>query len=136
MESGLADDETGATVWDAGICLGEALMKKQVRCGERVLEIGAGTGYVGLIAAALGASVTFTDQPQLLELLRKNVERNALAGAGVAELTWGDEAALRALAGPAGSRLLHSPPRLSPPTAVPQLLLLQDARHMNHRITL
>ena len=83
--------------------------------GRSVLEIGAGTGYVGLIAAALGASVTFTDQPQLLELLRKNVERNALAGAGVAELTWGDEAALRALAGPAGSRLLHSPPRLSSP---------------------
>ena len=114
MESGLADDETGATVWDAGICLGEALMKKQVRCGERVLEIGAGTGYVGLIAAALGASVTFTDQPQLLELLRKNVERNALAGAGVAELTWGDEAALRALAGPAGSPC-STPLRACPP---------------------
>ena len=39
---------TGVHVWDTGVCLGEALLKRQVRLGERVLEIGAGTGYAGL----------------------------------------------------------------------------------------
>ena len=40
----------------------------------RVLELGSGTGVVGLTAAAMGAQVTLTDKPGLLEHLQKNIE--------------------------------------------------------------
>ena len=33
----------------------------RLECGERVLELGAGTGYVGLVVAALGHHVTLTE---------------------------------------------------------------------------
>ena len=54
----------GATVWDAALTLSKALERQQLE-GKRVLEIGAGTGLVGLVAAALGAAtVTVADHPR------------------------------------------------------------------------
>ena len=43
----------------------------QVSAGQRALELGSGTGYVGLVAAALGTDVTATDLPPTLPLLEK-----------------------------------------------------------------
>lgn len=63
----------------------------------RVLELGSGTGAVGIAAAALlGASVTVTDLPHVLPNLQFNVDANAgileLHGGAVevAALQWGD----------------------------------------------
>lgn len=39
-----------------------------------MLELGSGTGVVGLAAALLGAHVTLTDLPHLLPGIRRNVE--------------------------------------------------------------
>ncbi|KAI3451698.1 hypothetical protein Pfo_008363 [Paulownia fortunei] len=63
----------------------------------RVLELGSGTGLVGIAAAALlGANVTVTDLPHVLPNLQFNVAANAgileLHGGAVdaAALKWGD----------------------------------------------
>jgi hypothetical protein len=44
--------------------------------GKRCLEIGAGTGILGLAAARLGAVVTITDYGELNELITHNIKRN------------------------------------------------------------
>ena len=52
--------------------------------GRNCLELGAGTGIVGICAALLGAKVTLTDTASCLPLLRQNVEghRNGIHCAG------------------------------------------------------
>ena len=53
---------------------------------KHVLELGSGTGLLGLVAARLGAaSVTLTDLPSELDLLRANV---ALNDEKVMVITW------------------------------------------------
>ena len=68
---------------------------------KHVLELGSGTGLLGLVAARLGAaSVTLTDLPSELHLLRANVARNEKRAAAfsaptfVKPLVWGDEAGI------------------------------------------
>ncbi|PIN16471.1 putative N2,N2-dimethylguanosine tRNA methyltransferase [Handroanthus impetiginosus] len=70
----------------------------------RLLELGSGTGLVGIAAAALfGASVTVTDLPHVLPNLQFNVDANAgileLHGGAVnvAALSWGDVQHMEAL---------------------------------------
>ncbi|KAA8531882.1 hypothetical protein F0562_006401 [Nyssa sinensis] len=74
-----------------------SLSKCQVPRRLRILELGSGTGLVGIAAAAaLGADITVTDLPHVLSNLQFNVDANAdvLAQQGgtvnVAPLSWGD----------------------------------------------
>jgi len=45
--------------------------------GMRVLELGAGVGYVGVYLALIGAHVTCTEHPQAMEVLLANVASSA-----------------------------------------------------------
>ncbi|XP_020667676.3 protein N-lysine methyltransferase METTL21D [Pogona vitticeps] len=113
---------TGSVVWDAALVLARFLEKSAEEeeeeredgeaetAGERprgrgrgrslqlgrkaVLELGAGPGLVGLMAACLGASVTVTDLEEVQDLLKMNIEnnQNLITGSIQAKvLKWGEE---------------------------------------------
>uniref|UniRef100_A0A8C9MFU8 Protein N-lysine methyltransferase METTL21A n=1 Tax=Serinus canaria TaxID=9135 RepID=A0A8C9MFU8_SERCA len=60
-----------------------------------VIELGAGTGLLGIVVTLLGARVTLTDRAAALELLESNVQANLppelRPRAVVKELTWGKD---------------------------------------------
>ena len=81
---------TGAVVWDGAVMLMKYLERRHdgqdalrtceegrgpFLAGKSVVELGAGTGAVGLIAGALGAKdVAITDLEEILFLTRQNVD--------------------------------------------------------------
>eukprot|EP00916_Digyalum_oweni_P003454 GHVL01006248.1.p1 GENE.GHVL01006248.1~~GHVL01006248.1.p1 ORF type:complete len:262 (+),score=29.19 GHVL01006248.1:260-1045(+) len=66
-----------AVVWDAAIVLGEHLEKHQdIVRNRHVLELGAGTGLVGIVAALAGGEVTCTERAEALDHLRATVSSN------------------------------------------------------------
>ncbi|CAL8272723.1 unnamed protein product [Merluccius merluccius] len=77
--------DVGCVVWDAAIVLAKYLETRGFHdpasgvntwANKHVLELGAGTGVVGLMAAALGAHVTVTDLEDLQTLLEVNIQEN------------------------------------------------------------
>jgi len=92
---------TANNIWDGAyvlaklleLCAAEGDAAVVAVRGARVLELGSGTGLVGLAAAAAGAAaVVLTDLPYALPLLTANVQHNVEATAGaqvhVAALDW------------------------------------------------
>lgn len=68
----------GIVLWPAAIALAHALASRAL-AGKRVLELGAGTGLPGIVAASLGAHVVQTDRQQLaLHVCKQNAERNGV----------------------------------------------------------
>jgi len=67
--------------------------------GKQVIELGAGTGLVGMVAAEMGAHVTVTDTAKALPLLEENMVLNFphKKRPVARELEWGKE--LHAYAG-------------------------------------
>nr|XP_056717512.1 protein N-lysine methyltransferase METTL21A isoform X2 [Euleptes europaea] len=83
-----------AVVWDAAVVLCTYLETGEVDLrGRSVIELGAGTGLLGIVAALLGAHVTITDREAALAFLKANVQANLPTDiqprAIVKELTWG-----------------------------------------------
>lgn len=70
----------GAALWPAGIALAhEVAADPGAWAGRRVLELGAGTGLPGIVAASLGARVLQTDKhPLALDLCARNGRRNGV----------------------------------------------------------
>jgi predicted nicotinamide N-methyase len=70
----------GVALWPASIALAHDLVARadDLR-GARVLELGAGTGLPGIVAASLGARVVQTDRDKLaMEACKRNCARNGV----------------------------------------------------------
>ena len=70
----------GVLLWPAAIALAhEVATRADALRGRSVLELGAGTGLPGIVAASLGARVVQTDRQELaLSVCRRNGERNGV----------------------------------------------------------
>ncbi|EAX09073.1 hCG29790 [Homo sapiens] len=91
-----AMDCYGAVVWPSALVLCyflETNAKQYNMVDKNVIEIGAGTGLVSIVASLLGAHVTATDLPELLGNLQYNISRNTKMKSKhlpqVKELSWG-----------------------------------------------
>ena len=89
------EGDTGVVVWDAAIVLAKYLESNtdMVRDKE-VVELGSGTGAVGLCAGVLGAKqVILTDREELVEFLSHNIELNTeVTRVSALALEWGNNA--------------------------------------------
>jgi len=71
--------------------------------GQRVCELGAGTGFCGIVAMKLNAEVVLTDLPVWLPLIQQNIDQNAsitdssLRSSKCAVLQWGSDHDLKEL---------------------------------------
>ena len=68
----------GIVLWPAAIALAHAVAARPMK-DLRVLELGAGTGLPGIVAATLGARVVQTErQAVALHVCKRNAERNGV----------------------------------------------------------
>ena len=66
----------GSVLWPSAIALAHEVASRDL-AGKRILELGAGTGLPGIVAAAAGARVVQTDRQKLaLHVCKQNAERN------------------------------------------------------------
>jgi len=70
----------GLALWPASIALAHELVSRGASLrGQRVLELGAGTGLQGIFAATYGARVVQTDRlEEAVAIGRRNAERNGV----------------------------------------------------------
>ncbi|XP_015219782.2 methyltransferase like 21e [Lepisosteus oculatus] len=88
----------GAVPWPSALVLGHFLDANQDKYNlmdKNVIELGAGTGLVSIVASLLGAKVTATDLPEVLGNLQYNVSSNTKGRCRhtprVTELSWGKD---------------------------------------------
>ncbi|KAK6461825.1 putative methyltransferase-domain-containing protein [Scheffersomyces coipomensis] len=98
-EPSLTDDNIGFKTWGASFILANRLINKQTHDGylvNNVLELGSGTGLVGMICALLGFDTWLTDLNEIVPNLQDNVNLNNLdAKVKVDELNWCDPASFK-----------------------------------------
>ncbi|XP_032883694.1 EEF1A lysine methyltransferase 3-like [Amblyraja radiata] len=94
----MVDDTMGvsAYVWEAGIALCRYIEKEDINfTGKKVIELGSGTGTVGILASLLGGEVTMTDKPKILRQIENNIGINIPFACRhrvkVQTLVWGED---------------------------------------------
>ena len=82
----------GVALWPAAIALAHELAARaDALRGKRVLELGAGTGLPGLVAAHVGAQVVQTDyQDEALMVCGLNARRNGIGNVSLRQVDWTD----------------------------------------------
>ena len=78
-----------AKIWPAGTILAGYMDHLPIQPKRRILEIGAGIGLVGVVAAAAGHNITITDiNPHALAFARANAAINGCRDVPVRLLDW------------------------------------------------
>jgi methyltransferase-like protein 23 len=82
----------GVALWPAAIALAhDVAARAEAFCDRRVLELGAGTGLPGIVAASLGGRVVQTDRHDLvMSVCKRNGERNGLQAIEYRLADWTD----------------------------------------------
>ncbi|XP_032882585.1 EEF1A lysine methyltransferase 3-like [Amblyraja radiata] len=85
-----------AYVWGPGLALCQFFQEENVNfTGKRLLELGSGSGIVGILATLLGGDVTLTDKPYVMKQLEYNVSANIPPDAKhrikISPLLWGTD---------------------------------------------
>lgn len=82
----------GVMLWPASLALAhDVLARGEALRGKRVLELGAGTGIPGILAAAHGARVLQVDRSEVaLHVCRLNTERNHATGVELQNVDWNE----------------------------------------------
>jgi protein-lysine N-methyltransferase EEF2KMT len=81
---------TGLRTWEASFLLSEWVLNQEIE-GMNILELGAGTGFVGILAAKKGAHVMLTDGSEaVVSKLHENLTLNQVT-ADVRPLWWGEK---------------------------------------------
>jgi predicted nicotinamide N-methyase len=117
-----SEEWLGSELWPAAPALVRVLERPEWRArlqssASTVVELGAGTGAVGLAASVLGAgAVLVTDLPSVLPTLRHNVRANGLDGCvRCEELSWvASEDELPAAFAPDGAEMVLGSDLLNP----------------------
>ncbi|KAL9642371.1 hypothetical protein ABK040_007369 [Willaertia magna] len=81
QDLGIVNKEAGAMVWDSALVLAKYFENTRVFPegffkGKKVLELGTGTGIIGIVLLTQGAIVHFTDKKELIPLIEKNIFLN------------------------------------------------------------
>lgn len=78
-----------AELWPAARGLAQYIWEKIDFRGETVLELGAGLGLPGLVAALKGGRITFSDyKEESLEIIAGNAARNSIKGTAYLMADW------------------------------------------------
>lgn len=82
----------GVALWPAAIALAHEIAARAAACADRrVLELGAGTGLPGIVAASLGARVLQTDRQDVaLTVCQRNGRRNGVEAIDYRLVDWAD----------------------------------------------
>ena len=87
-EPSMTADNLGLKTWASSFMLARKLAMLRLTPGMKALELGSGTGLVGIACAAvLGAKVTLTDLPEIVPNLQYNVDKSShLSRAGLMQV--------------------------------------------------
>lgn len=123
-----------AELWPASRGLARYIWEEVDFGGAAVLELGAGLGLPGLVAALKGGSVTLTDyKPEALELAARNAARNGIAGISLLLADWREFPCGECYDWVIGSDVLYNP-RLNPYLAevLPRILAADGHMLFSH----
>lgn len=90
------DHGVAAVVWDSAVVLCEFLEReKHLVKNKNIIELGSGTGLVGLVAAYLGGNVTVTERESVLDnlhsIVKENIQDDKTTEINVLKLDWRDD---------------------------------------------